>query len=105
MNNLALAIDTTEVTDVGIIEYWNSISDVLSNYVIKTTTIDPVVGEKYRYSMTGLLTELNVPVKYHYPYILANGYTSSRDYMGDINIKMLDINKLDIYYALYKKRR
>jgi len=52
-----------------------------------------------------LLTELNVPVKYHYPYILANGYTSSRDYMGDINIKMLDINKLDIYYALYKKRR
>jgi len=55
--------------------------------------------------MTGLLTELSVPLKYHYPYILVNGYTSSRDYSGHNSIKMLDINRLDIYYALYKKKR
>ena len=54
--------------------------------------IEPLVADKYRGDFYGLLDQLNIGIKYHYPTLLINGLDSPQEYNGETVIFVLSQN-------------
>ena len=49
---------------------------------VRLVSLEPVIADKYRGDLYGLLDELNIDFKYHYPIMIINDLSSPADYDG-----------------------
>jgi len=92
--------------DSILIKKWNTaIPDILKSPGTKTGTIDPNTARMYVHDYYGLLGDLGIPLEYHYPHLVANGYYNPTSYLGDIkNIILLDMTLLRTYLDAFTRK-
>lgn len=106
MDNIALDIKDKEPLTSDLISRWNTTLHILKeNHIANVAEITPVLAEKYRFDLAGLLmNEMNIPEKHVYPHIIINGYDSSYSYDGKkLRLSILSEHALDLYYKLLSK--
>jgi len=88
-----------------ILDLWAvAMQDILINAKSGITNIEPVVANRYAYDFYGLLLFLGIDPIYHYPYMLANGYLSPTQFLGDKYVLThLNLSILSRYYLAFTR--
>jgi len=105
MTPIHSTIDISNPVTKELISMWNiSMKAIMENDTMKRTPVDPVVANRYKYDFYGLLKYIGVPEEYHYPHMIANGYSSPLRYQGDVyDIILLNLETLNVYYSAFLK--
>ena len=96
MELLKLLDSDTDIVDSKLIHVWESIleSDVIKNNLI-LQNVDPYLGSKYKGNLYGLLhNEYQIPNSAIYINMRINGYKSSLEYDGGLDLYLLDSDVL-----------
>jgi len=92
--------------DSILVKKWNTaVPDVLKSGGTTVGQIEPTIAHMYIHDFYGLLTHLGIPLEYHYPHLVANGYYNPTAYLGKIrSITLLDTSLLRTYLDAFTRR-
>jgi len=98
-------IDTTDQMDRQLLTLWTTaMRDILSRGVQGVTSIDPTVANMYKYDFYGLLTNMGIPVRFHYPHLLANELANPTEYDGvTVRLTILSLAVLESYHSAFTR--
>lgn len=106
INNLSTVIEDVYYDHDFIIMIESNMSTLRSNPNVRMLSVDVLKSYKYEGDFYGLLDDLNIDKKFHFIVLRFNGYTSSADFVADIEyILMPDFDEIELLKSIFLTKK